>query len=168
MIAKFIDDRKEAFDWIRNHAESSAKLCFYYTSILWVLEMVSCALKLNFYSSYNSTLQQSSVGQDLALYTTVLFSLDLAVIIIYSCILCSFGKKENGCFTISGLVWVLLFAFRFYYGIYFLYEDSKVETDDTTLENSIKINVIYEICLDVYMLPPAIIGGMILIAAGFR
>ena len=168
MLSKFVEGRKKAFRWFGSEAEDADRVLFYYTLILWVLEIVSCAMKLNFYSSYNSTLQESSVGQDLANYTIVLFALDLTVIILYFFILCSMERKENACMTICGLVWALVYAFRLYYGIYFLYEDSKVETDNATLESSIKINVIYEICLDVYMLPPAIVGAFLLLVASLK
>ena len=168
MLSEFVDGRKKAFSWFGSEADDGDRVLFYYTLILWFLEIISCAMKLNFYSSYNSTLQLSSVGQDLSDYTIILFSLDLTVIILYFFILCSMDRKENACMTVCGFAWVLVYAFRLYYGIYFLYEDSKVETDNTTLESSIKTNVIYEICLDIYMLPPAIVGAFFLLLGALK
>ena len=62
-----------------------------------------------------------------------------------------------------GIILLLIFAFRFGFGVYFLIEGYQVENEDAKFNAELHKNIVYEICLEIFMLPVAIIGGILLL-----
>ena len=63
------------------------------------------------------------------------------------------------------LVFCLLstITLRFYYGVYFLYEGYQFENEDVKFQDELHKNIVYEICLEIFMLPVALIGGILIL-----
>ena len=162
MLETFREDKTQLIEHIST-TSTSEKITWAYSLVLWVLTIVSCVLKMNFHSSYSVFMVEKSGAPDINMYLVVDFSLDIATIILYAICILFATKNGNCCMGVGGFCLLLIFAFRFYYGVYFLYEGYQVENDDVKFQAELHKNIVFEICLEIFMLPVAIIGGILLL-----
>lgn len=163
MLENFKEEKSQLIEHIST-TSSSEKITWVYSFVLWILMIVSCVLKINLHSSYSLFMVEKSGAPDINMYLVVDFSLDLATVILYVICILTATKNGNWCMGVVGFCLLLIFAFRFYYGIYFLYEGYHVENEeDVKFRNELHKNIVYEICLEIFMLPVAIIGGILLL-----
>ena len=163
MLGTFGEEKSQLIEHIST-TSTSEKITWGYSFVLWVLTIVSCVLKMSFHSSYSVFMVEKSGAPDINMYLVVDFSLDLATVILYVICMLSATKDGNWCMGVVGFCLLLIFAFRFYYGVYFLYEGYNVENEENVkFKAELHKNIVYEICLEIFMLPVAIVGGILLL-----
>jgi len=158
MKSKLCRDKADLY----NCASNTEKFIFYYATGLWILEIISFILKVKFYSTYSDILDGSSIGSEYSHYTLVLLCLDIALIVLYTIILIFATKESNDVMIITTIILLIVFAFRMFYGLSFLFDETKIVTDVANLEEAMKMNFIFEVCLEICIIPPAAVGGIII------
>ena len=130
--------------------------------MLWVSTIISYVLKMNFHSSYSVFIVEKSGTPDINMFLVVNFSLDLAAIILYAICMLFANKNGNCIMGVGGVFLLLIFAFRFFFGALFLYRGYQVENENVKFQAELHRNIVYEICLEIIMLPVAIVGLLLL------
>ena len=164
MKSKLCRDKADLY----NCASNTEKFIFYYATGLWILEIISFILKVKFYSTYSDILDASSIGSEFSHYTLVLFCLDISLIVFYAIFLIFVTRESNFVMIITTITLFIVFAFRLFYGLYFLFDESKIETDIANLDEAMKMNFIFEVCLEICIIPPAVVGGIIICLASLK
>ena len=164
MLDSFREDKLQLIKHLST-TETSEKIAWAYSLVLWVLTIVSCVLKMNLHSSYSVFMVEKSGAPDINKYLVIDYSLDIATIIIYGICILFATKNGNWCMELGGTCLLLIFAFRFFYGAYFVYEGYQVKNDDVKFKFKAELekNIVYEIFLEIFMLPAAVIGGILLL-----
>ena len=162
MLETFMVDKSQLIEHIST-TRKSEKIIWVYSFVLWVLTIVSCVLKMNFHSSYSVFMVERSGAPDINMYLVIDFSFDLATIILYVICIFSATKNMNLCMRLLGFCLLSTITLRFYYGVYFLYEGYQFENEDVKFQDELHKNIVYEICLEIFMLPVALIGGILIL-----
>ena len=156
MQSEFCFKRKKAFHWIQNRAPRRTRLLFYFTILICLLTIVSCYLKLSCYFTYGSILKESSLGSQVALYIYILAGLDIVLIIFYLGYIGIVEEIQSFHEQIVGALFVIFCGIRALFGIYTILKECYVETNNSMLESALDINLYYDLCLDLLLIPPVI------------
>ena len=156
MQSEFCLKRKKAFHWIQHRTLRRTRLFFYFTIFFCLLTIVSCYLKLSCYFSYSSILKESTLGSQVALYIYILGGLDIVLIVFYLGYIGIVEEIENFHEEIVGALLVIFCGIRACFGVYTILKESYVETNNEKLENALDINLYFELCFDLILIPPVI------------